>query len=87
MILPLIDGNDSLEMLTFEEGTTVEHHEGGETYFKMIISKVHTDDPKGPYYPITFDDGSTRQTEARYLNSVEADGSSFDESTENSKNG
>jgi hypothetical protein len=87
MILPLIDGNDSPEVLTFEEGTIVEYHEGGDTYIKMIVSKVHWDDPQGPYYSITFDNGSTRQTEADYLTSVEPDGSSFVESTENSKNG
>ena len=87
MILPLIDSNNSLEVLTPEEGTTVEYHEGGDTYLKVIISKVHTDDPKDPYYSVTFDDYSKRQTEACYLNSVETGGSSFDKSTESSKNG
>ena len=37
----------------------------------MIIFKVNWDDPKGPYYLVTFDDGSTRQIEAGYLASVE----------------
>ena len=53
----------------------------------MIIFKVHTEDPKGPYYSVTFNDSSTRQTEACYLNSVEPNGSSFIKSTENTKMG
>ena len=34
IILPVIDGNDVPEVLTFEEGTTVKYHEGGDTYLK-----------------------------------------------------
>ena len=87
MILPLINGNDSPEMLTFEEGTIVDYHEGGDTYIKATVSEVYQDDAKGSYYSITFDNVMTRQTEADHLTRVEPDASSSVESTSNNKNG
>ena len=41
VILLLIDGNDSSKVLKFEEGTIVDHHKGGDTYIKGIVSEVH----------------------------------------------
>ena len=41
MILPLINGNDSPEVLTLEEGTIVDYHEGGDTYIKATVSEVY----------------------------------------------
>ena len=86
MILPLIDGNDSNEVLAFK-GTIIDYHIGGDTYIKAIVSEMYWDDAKGSYYLITFDNGRMRQTEADTLTRVEPDGSSSVESTEQSKNG
>ena len=54
---------------------------------KVIVSEGHWDDPTGPYYLITVDTDSTRQTKVDYLNSVKPDGSFFVESTKNRNNG
>ena len=87
MILPLIDGNDSPEVLAFKDGTIVDYYEGGDTYVKVIVSEVNWDDAKGSYYSITFDNDRTRQTEADHLTHVEPDGSVSIELNKNSKNG